>query len=254
MTNLTRDSIHPSDTDTTSELCLKLNAALLKNQIQMMQDLQASGADGLAVLMEFLRDRSANAPDSTTASLPAQSEVDLAAGKAYQLLRSANSALATEFLQTHFPTGVVPLRSQVGIDYAPLQTLLAAQDFLAADQLTLQKLCELAGAAAVQRKWIYFSEVEQLPVTDLQTIDALWLVHSEGKFGFSVQREIWLGINKDWSKLWTKIGWQTGNTWTRYPQAFTWNLTAPKGHLPLSNQLRGVRAIASLLAHPAWIK
>ncbi|MGA7932015.1 MAG: GUN4 domain-containing protein [Kovacikia sp.] len=146
------------------------------------------------------------------------------------------------------------LQSAVGIDYSPLQQLLAAQDFQAADQLTLQIMCELAGPAAVQRKWIYFTEVEQFPITDLQTINHLWLTYSEGKFGFSVQREIWLGVGKNWEKFWAKIGWKNGNTWTRYPQEFTWNLTAQKGHLPLSNQLRGVRVIASLFAHPAWSK
>jgi hypothetical protein len=29
-------------------------------------------------------------------------------------------------------------------------------------------------------------------------------------------------------------------------------LTAPVGHLPLSNQLRGVRVMEALLCHPAW--
>lgn len=148
----------------------------------------------------------------------------------------------------------VSLNSDSGIDYAPLQQLLAEQNFQAADQMTLQKLCELAGSSAVQRKWVYFTEVEQFPITDLQTINNLWLTYSEGKFGFSVQREIWLGVGKNWDKFWAKIGWKNGNNWTRYPQEFTWSLSAPKGHLPLSNQLRGVRVIASLLAHPAWTK
>ncbi|MGB0562323.1 MAG: GUN4 domain-containing protein, partial [Spirulinaceae cyanobacterium] len=31
-----------------------------------------------------------------------------------------------------------------------------------------------------------------------------------------------------------------------------WDLTAPKGHLPLSNQLRGVRTFEAILNHPAW--
>ena len=144
------------------------------------------------------------------------------------------------------------LPSDAGIDYTLLQQLLAEQNFQAADQLTLQKLCELAGTAAIERKWLYFTEVQQFPATDLQTINDLWLTHSEGKFGFSVQREIWLGVGKNWDKFWSKIGWKTGNQWTRYPHEFTWDLSAPKGHLPLSNQLRGVRVIASLLAHPAW--
>lgn len=149
-------------------------------------------------------------------------------------------------------TDIVLLKSERNIDYTPLETLLKAQDFQAADRMTLEKLCELAGVEAIQRKWLYFTEVENFPVTDLQTIDRLWWNYSEGKFGFSVQREIWLSLGKNWEKLWPKIGWKTGNNWTRYPNEFTWDLSAPKGHLPLSNQLRGVRVMASLLSHPAW--
>jgi GUN4-like len=67
-----------------------------------------------------------------------------------------------------------------------------------------------------------------------------------------VQRELWLSVGKNWEKLWTQIDWKNGNNWTRYPQGFTWDLSAPKGHLPLSNQLRGVRVMAALLSHPAW--
>ncbi len=149
-------------------------------------------------------------------------------------------------------TSIVPLNSERNIDYRPLQQLLAQQDFQAADRMTLQLLCELAGEAAVQRKWLYFTEIENFSTEDLQTINNLWLTYSEGKFGFSVQREIWLSLGKNWDKLWPKIGWKTGNNWTRYPHEFTWDLSAPRGHLPLSNQLRGVRTIASLLSHPAW--
>jgi len=65
---------------------------------------------------------------------------------------------------------------------------------------------------------------------------------------------LWLAMGKNWEKLWSLIGWKQGNTWTRYPNEFIWDLTAPKGHLPLSNQLRGVRVISSLLNHPAWTK
>ncbi len=144
------------------------------------------------------------------------------------------------------------LNSARGIDYLPLQGLLAVQDFQAADQLTLAKLCELAGPQAVGRGWLYFTEVEKFPILDLQTVDSLWRQHSGGKFGFSVQRDIWRGVGEDWEKLWPRIGWKSGNTWTRYPQGFTWSLAAPRGHLPLSNQLRGVRTMASLLNHPAW--
>ncbi|HEY9749159.1 MAG TPA: GUN4 N-terminal ARM-like repeat domain-containing protein [Allocoleopsis sp.] len=243
MSGFTTDSNLSSATYTASQLDdlrLKLKSESLKTQLQALQDITQVGEAGLDLLMEFLLER------RTTLATPLE-------GRAYQALYAANSAKATEFLNTHFPTGLIPFRSERNIDYGSLQKLLAQQDFEAADRLTLQKLCELAGPAAVQRKWIYFTEVENLPIPDLQTINTLWLVHSEGKFGFSVQREIWLSVGKDWEKLWPKIGWKSANNWTRYPQEFTWSLSAPRGHLPLSNQLRGVRVMASLMAHPAWL-
>lgn len=222
-----------------SALRLQLTSGSEKVQQQLIQQLAALGHPGLDILMEFLLQRQ-------------RSSVNWIDGKAYQALRSANYPGVQEFVQTHFPCGIVPLASEDNIDYSPLQQLLISQDFQAADRMTLQKLCELAGPAALQRKWLYFTEVENFPIIDLQTINTLWLVYSEGKFGFSVQREIWLSLGKNWEKFWGKIGWRNSNTWTRYPDGFTWNLTAPIGHLPLSNQLRGNRVIVTLLSHPAW--
>ena len=211
----------------------------INTQQQVIPQLANLGDTGLDVLMEFLFGRKEN---------PA-TWVD---GKVYQVLYNCDSSKAKDFLQAYFPNGIVPLTSECGIDYSCVQQLLAACDFQAADRMTLQKMCELAGGAAVQRKWLYFTEVGNFPATDLKTINTLWLVHSEGKFGFTVQREIWLSLGKNWENLWEKIGWKKGNNWTRYPNEFTWDLSAPRGHLPLSNQLRGVRVIASLLSHPAW--
>jgi GUN4-like/ARM-like repeat domain, GUN4-N terminal len=221
------------------DLRSRLTSESEKNQLGLIQELAATGGEGLEVLMAFLSEQ--------------QGAATVAVGKAYQVLVAADTPKVREFLQTNCPQGVVPLRSDRGIDYQPLQQLLAQQDFEAADRLTLQKMCELAGPTATQRKWLYFTEVEGFPVIDLQTINTLWLVHSEGRFGFSVQREIWLSVGKNWDQFWEKINWKNGNNWTRYPQEFTWDLTAPRGHLPLSNQLRGVRVISALLTHPAWI-
>lgn len=236
------DQTTPSITEDSSkiaELKLALQSNSEKKQLQLIPELVSQGAAGLEVLMDFLKEQQLTS-------------IDLVAGLAYQSLYNADAPKTKEFLTTHFPTGIVPLASERGIDYIPLQQLLVQQDFLAADRLTLEKLCELAGPAALKRKWLYFSEVENFPIADLHTINNLWFIHSQGKFGFSVQRELWLSLSKNWEKLWPKIGWKTENNWTRYPHEFTWDLSAPRGHLPLSNQLRGVRVIASLLSHPAW--
>ena len=58
------------------------------------------------------------------------------------------------------------------------------------------------------------------------------------------------GFDGDYVKLWPRIGWKLDGVWTRYPGAFTWSLDAPEGHMPLINQLRGVRLMDSLLNHP----
>jgi hypothetical protein len=210
-----------------------------KNQLKLIPQLLAEGEAGLKVLTDWMfsvRNEPAN----------------LAMGKAYQVLYQVKNSSTQEFLAANFPAGIVPLKSERNIDYQPLQELLAQQDFQGADVLTLQKLCELAGEGAIQRKWLYFTDIDSFSSTDLHTLNQLWLIHSEGRFGFSVQRQIWLSVGKDFSKLWHKIGWKTDNNWTRYPKEFTWDLSAPQGHLPLSNQLRGVRVIASLFSHPAW--
>ncbi|MEM9153409.1 MAG: GUN4 domain-containing protein [Cyanobacteria bacterium P01_F01_bin.33] len=142
--------------------------------------------------------------------------------------------------------------TQESYDFQDVQLLLAAEDYEEADRLTNQKLCELAGVAAAKRGWLYFSEVSKIPSEALQTIDALWVKYSDGRFGYSVQRKIWLGVGKNWERFWPEIGWKTGIYWTRYPGEFVWNKSAPKGHLPLSNQLRGVQVLERLLTHIAW--
>jgi hypothetical protein len=210
-----------------------------KQQFQLISQLTGEGEVGIKVLMDFLL--------STT-----QAPVNLVTGKIYQTLYSLKTETTSAFLQEHFPTGIVPLESDRNIDYRLLQELLAQQDFQTADSLTRQKMCELAGPGAIKRKWVYFTEVEQFPIIDLHTINSLWWIHSEGKFGFSVQRKLWLSVGQDFPKLWPKIGWKSGNSWTLYPKEFTWDLSAPVGHLPLLNQLRGVRVTASLFSHPVW--
>ncbi|MGB3514145.1 MAG: GUN4 domain-containing protein [Microcoleaceae cyanobacterium] len=221
------------------ELRSQLESGSEKKQLQIIPTLAEIGDIGLEVLMEFLQNQQSDSPT-------------IISGKTYQVLRQANSLKVEDFIKTNFPLGIVPIQSESNIDYSHLQIKLAHQDFLEADKLTMQKLCELAGAAAMQRKWLYFSEVDTIPIADLHTINTMWLVYSEGKFGYSVQREMWLGVGKNWDKLLPKIGWKNGKTWTRYPKEFTWDLTAPRGHLPLSNLLRGVRMFASILSHPAW--
>ncbi len=234
------------------DLTAVLSTSSFKKQIQAIRNLADLGEDGDAALVAFVRDRmSAKNPEEPTA----------AHGSAYQILYckasdAASSVVpnAVKDLIAEFPDGLVCPQSDQNVDYRELQMLLVRQEYEQADKLTNQKLCELAGESAVERKWVYFTEIDRVPVIDLQAIDLMWGLYSENKFGWSKQKALWTRLGNDWNRLWIQLLWKSvEGAWTRYPGEFVWDLAeAPTAHLPLSNQLRGVRTMSSLLSHPAW--
>jgi hypothetical protein len=153
-----------------------------------------------------------------------------------------------------FPGGWLLAPSAQGLDYGPLQGHLLRQEFEEADRLTSAHLRQLAGTEAERRGYVYFSEVPPIPGLDLQSLDRLWLAYSLGRFGFSVQGRLLRLCDNRWEALWPRLGWKRDGLWTRYPAAFTWSLEAPEGHMPLVNQLRGVRLMDALLQHPAVLE
>ena len=141
--------------------------------------------------------------------------------------------------------------SDIDINYEELQLMLVEQKFEEADRLTSSYLRKLAGKLAEKRGYVFYSEVKNMSCKDLQTIDRLWTIYSTGRFGFSIQAKILKSVGKKYELLWPKIGWKNEGLWTRYPKSFCWSLNAPDGHMPLINQLRGVRLMDSILRHPA---
>ena len=144
--------------------------------------------------------------------------------------------------------------SAVNFSYNDLQLSLLNQDFEEADRLTSSYLRKLAGKVAENRGYVFYSEVKDMPDEDLDTIDRLWKIYSQGKFGFSNQAKILKSVGKRYDLLWPKIGWKKDGIWTRYPSSFCWSIKAPEGHMPLVNQLRGVRLMDSILRHPSIAK
>jgi len=146
--------------------------------------------------------------------------------------------------------GWYPVVSACGIDFRPLERHLMLQEFEQADRLTSSALRQLAGSAAEARGYVYYSEVPTMPGADLASLDRLWLAYSRGRFGFSVQGRLLQACGGRWDQLWPRLGWKKDGVWTRYPGSFSWRLDAPEGHMPLINQLRGVRLMDALLSHP----
>lgn len=143
---------------------------------------------------------------------------------------------------------------QAGVDYTALRDLLKAGEWEEADNEHRRLIIELAGEDAEDRGWVYFTEVKTFPVTDLKTIDTLWSFYSDGKFGFSVQRKLWIGKKRQWAKFFKEIDWVQGenNAYRKWPEEFIWEKEAKKGHMPLTNALRGTQLFEALLEHPAF--
>nr|YP_009391561.1 hypothetical protein [Laurenciella marilzae]ARW59705.1 hypothetical protein [Laurenciella marilzae] len=174
-------------------------------------------------------------------------------GYIYQkLLKTEQKTIKTKLIN-YFPKGVVALKPCLDINYEPLQELLINESFKEADELTSKHLCELVKIKAkIEKKWLYFTDIQLLPSEDLFTLDFLWRIYSRGKFGFSVQKQIWIKSNKNWDILWEKINWTSNGLMKRYPQEFEWTTKAPEGHLPLFNQLRGTQALSYLFKRITW--
>ncbi len=130
------------------------------------------------------------------------------------------------------------LESEVGIDYSNLRDLLASGKWKEADEETYRLTLKVADREKKEclskDNWLNF------PCKDLRTIDQLWIKYSDGRFGFSVQKQIWeskkVGGHPDADytiecKFGEQVRWRKRGKWLAYSN-LTFNITAPVGHLP----------------------
>ncbi|MFM6487700.1 MAG: protein kinase domain-containing protein [Dolichospermum sp.] len=87
----------------------------------------------------------------------------------------------------------VELKSDVGMDYRKLRDLLKAGKWKEADEETLRVM--LAVAKREREGWLNVENIDNFPCADLRTIDQLWVKYSNGRFGFSVQKQIYHVMN-----------------------------------------------------------
>lgn len=118
-----------------------------------------------------------------------------------------------------------------------LTQMLINRQWRDADQLTALLMIKVAQRDSEG----YLSQVnfEEFPCSILQTIDRHWTEASDGRFGFSVQSEIWdsLGGNRNsddsiFKQFGIRVGWENSEQrWLRWGE-LTFGLDAPVGHLP----------------------
>lgn len=135
------------------------------------------------------------------------------------------------------------LSSERDIDYTKLRDLLKAGNWKEADKETYEVMIKAVGKKSGE--WFTDNELLNFPCQDLRTIDQLWVKYSEGRFGFSVQKEIYLSVggkadgeyHRDaWEKFGNKVGWRENEGWIDYSQV-KFSTSAVDGHLPFLFEL-----------------
>lgn len=136
------------------------------------------------------------------------------------------------------PTKEDDLSSEKGVDYTKLRDLLAVGNWKDADYETYLVMLQAVGRK--KNDYIRDEELLNFPCTDLRTIDRLWVKYSNGRFGFSVQKKIYLSVGgkpdykyyeEVWKNFGDRVGWRVESNWISYTEN-TFDTSAPKGHLP----------------------
>ncbi|MBS0017405.1 MAG: GUN4 domain-containing protein [Arthrospira sp. SH-MAG29] len=133
-----------------------------------------------------------------------------------------------------------PIVSSSGFDYTELNRLLKSGYWKAADMETAKMMCEVAGQT--QRGYLDEKDIKNFPCEDLRIIDGLWVKHTNGHFGFSVQKQIYIncGGKPDGSypgdtilyRFTDEVGWRVNGKLLSTEKLTFSPGQAPIGHLP----------------------
>ncbi|AFY86425.1 MAG: hypothetical protein CLLPBCKN_003076 [Chroococcidiopsis cubana SAG 39.79] len=124
--------------------------------------------------------------------------------------------------------------------YKKLQELLAAENFHAADWETIRLIQSVTGELELES--ITPEQIRSFPCNELQVIDNLWRKYSNGRFGFSIQTQIYQSIggsiettiNQDYQIIESfgdRVGWRSNRKWLKCDD-LDYTLTAPIGCHP----------------------
>jgi hypothetical protein len=159
--------------------------------------------------------------------------------------------IASQFLgkQSQQPPPETPTSSESPspspIDYAKLEEFLKAGQLKEANEETINLMLSFSNKEQLRNlnadSVLGTDMVKKFPCDVLRRIDDLWIANSEGKFGFSVQRKIYVedcGGKLDgeydeetWQCLGNKVGWRMNNQWINR-ESLTFTNSALEGHLP----------------------
>jgi serine/threonine protein kinase len=119
--------------------------------------------------------------------------------------------------------------SKLEIYYIKLELLLKSQKWKAADLETWKLLCMAINKPPTAK--ITSNEINLINCEQLLKIDQLWMNASNGRFGFSIQNQIFDSVAKDYVLFCQRVEWPSYNS-TLFEQSLKYSSDAPPGHLP----------------------
>ncbi|MDT9200675.1 MULTISPECIES: GUN4 domain-containing protein, partial [Limnospira] len=168
-------------------------------------------------------------------------------------LKSQRKAIASQPKQISKPVPDTRILSSSGFDYSQLNRLLKSGQWKAADEETAKMMLAVAGQTG---RYLDDDDIKNFPCEDLRIIDGLWVKHSNGRFGFSVQKQIYIncGGKPDgsypgdtiWKRYCDEVGWRVNGS---YLSLITFSAAAPRGHLPFGWRKVRVMGGSASLAH-----
>jgi predicted NACHT family NTPase len=125
--------------------------------------------------------------------------------------------------------------------YQTLENLLMEQKWREADQETYRLMITTVGKEEGQ--WFDAEELLNFPCEELLAIDRLWVKYSQGKWGFSVQKQIYadFGATLDgsfpgteiWYDFCDRVGWRKDNSFLNYSDLTFDPSISPSGEFPV---------------------
>jgi predicted NACHT family NTPase len=124
--------------------------------------------------------------------------------------------------------------------YQQLENYLINAQWKEADGETARVMLQIVGKEADQ--WLSAEDIQNFPCEDLRTLDKLWVDYSNGKFGFSVQKKVWMdcgGIPGEYDydvykKFADQVGWRGSEYWLSYDELIFLLEGSKHAHLPAS--------------------
>ncbi len=135
------------------------------------------------------------------------------------------------------------LISERGVDYTKLRDFLSNKKWKEADRETWTVMCQ--SLSLEPGTLLEISQINQLPCEDLQIADRLWVHHSQGRFGFSIQKQVYESVKGDYIRFCDRVNWPTYNSATASGQV-KYTQKAPIGHLPSRSWVGGVQWLRHL--------